>query len=216
MRHTLTLVATWCALLQGVEKGAQAGYAKEAAEFGRLGMTPVSESLRGIFFGHQKCTKNPFGKPTRDAEVRVWPFGGALRHAMQCCRLLLPQGVSLTALWMCQTVGVLGAGLMGAGIAQVRSGCAADLPAPLSQLSPSLSCARLIVAVAFPALCCAFRVPTGQRPEGFQRGAQGHEPRWSVSWRAADRRQAGEWGCSPCAALRTCVQDVTIHVVLFA
>ena len=55
--------------VQGADKGAAAGYKKEAEEFGKLGMTSVSESLRGIFFGHQKCTKNPFGKPSTPVDV---------------------------------------------------------------------------------------------------------------------------------------------------
>lgn len=71
----------------GADKGSAAGYAVESQKFGELGMTSVSESLRGIFFGQQKCTKNSFGKPAREAE----------------------------------TVAVLGAGLMGAGIAQVSA-----------------------------------------------------------------------------------------------
>jgi enoyl-CoA hydratase/long-chain 3-hydroxyacyl-CoA dehydrogenase len=71
----------------GVEGGHKAGSAKEAAEFGRLGMTPVSAALRSIFHGQTACKKNPYGKPSRRLD----------------------------------TVGVLGAGLMGAGIAEVTA-----------------------------------------------------------------------------------------------
>ena len=75
-------VCVWVATsgVQGADKGAAAGYKAEAEAFGKLGMTSVSESLRGIFFGHQKCSKNQFGKPAKEAKV----CAGARR-----CRLTL-------------------------------------------------------------------------------------------------------------------------------
>jgi enoyl-CoA hydratase/long-chain 3-hydroxyacyl-CoA dehydrogenase len=77
---------------QGVESGHEAGSAKEREGFGALGMTSVSKSLRGIFFGQTATKKNPAQLPagTKAPEVK--------------------------------TVGILGAGLMGAGIAQVTTG----------------------------------------------------------------------------------------------
>jgi enoyl-CoA hydratase/carnithine racemase len=72
---------------EGMSSGMKAGLLREAREFGRLGMTPVSAALRGIFFAQTATKRNPFGKP--------------------------PSPVS--------NVAILGAGLMGAGIAQVTS-----------------------------------------------------------------------------------------------
>lgn len=71
----------------GVNGGMGAGLKQEAQEFGRLGMTPVSKALRGIFFAETATKKGPFGKVAQGSEVK--------------------------------TLGVLGAGLMGAGIALI-------------------------------------------------------------------------------------------------
>jgi len=74
-----------------VEAGMAGGFAKgiaaESAGFGRLGMTPESDSLISIFYGQTALKKSRFGKP-------------AVRP---------------------ETVAVIGAGLMGAGIAQVTA-----------------------------------------------------------------------------------------------
>ena len=45
------------------------GFKTEAREFGKLGMTSVSKSLQGIFFGQTKCKKNPYGKPKANVTV---------------------------------------------------------------------------------------------------------------------------------------------------
>jgi enoyl-CoA hydratase/long-chain 3-hydroxyacyl-CoA dehydrogenase len=74
------------AVKAGVEEGEAAGLAVEAQEFGRLGFTPSSKALRGLFFAEKETKKNPF-PGVKAAEVH--------------------------------TLGVLGAGLMGAGIALV-------------------------------------------------------------------------------------------------
>ena len=71
----------------GADQGHAAGSKLEREEFGKLGMTTVSEGLRGLFFAQTESKKNSYGKPA---------------HAVK-------------------TVGVLGAGLMGAGIAQVSA-----------------------------------------------------------------------------------------------
>ena len=75
---------------RGIEGGMAAGLDKEATEFGRLGMTPQSAALRGLFFAQTATKKNPY----RTSDVGFVEAG---------------------------TVGVLGAGLMGAGIAQVTA-----------------------------------------------------------------------------------------------
>lgn len=75
------------AVRAGVEGGYEKGSKVEREEFGKLGMTPVSEALRGIFFSMTATKKSPYGKPKHDVKQ----------------------------------VGVLGAGLMGAGIAQVSA-----------------------------------------------------------------------------------------------
>lgn len=69
----------------GVEKGMEAGLQAEAKGFGELLFTPHSRALIGLFHGRTQCTKNRFGKPSKE------PIN----------------------------VAVLGAGLMGAGIATV-------------------------------------------------------------------------------------------------
>jgi len=70
---------------EGLKKGRAAGLAKEAEEFGRLGLTPESKSLVSLFFGQTALKKNRFGKPQKQYS----------------------------------NVAVIGAGLMGAGVAQV-------------------------------------------------------------------------------------------------
>ena len=79
------------AVRTGLEEGMAAGLAKEAKLFGQLGMTPQSAALRGLFFAQTATKKNPY-------KVEA---GAAFREA--------------------KTVGVLGAGLMGAGISQVTA-----------------------------------------------------------------------------------------------
>lgn len=76
-------------LKTGVDQGMQAGLAAEADAFGKLGFTPQSRALRGLFFAQTAARKNPFGPPPIDV-------AGA-------------------------RVGVLGAGLMGAGIATISA-----------------------------------------------------------------------------------------------
>lgn len=50
---------------KGLEKGPQAGYAKEAEEFGNLSQTGEAKALMGLFFGQTECKKNRFGQPQR-------------------------------------------------------------------------------------------------------------------------------------------------------
>jgi len=70
---------------EGLSKGPAAGYAMEAVEFGKLGMSNESKSLVSIFFADTAAKKNRFGKPKNTYN----------------------------------NLAVIGAGLMGAGIAQV-------------------------------------------------------------------------------------------------
>ncbi|MEI6432934.1 MAG: Gfo/Idh/MocA family oxidoreductase, partial [bacterium] len=48
------------AMRAGVERGRAAGLAVEKAEFARLGLTPVSAALRGLFFAQAAAKRNPF------------------------------------------------------------------------------------------------------------------------------------------------------------
>lgn len=70
---------------EGLEKGPEHGYKKEAEGFGDLSQTTEAKALMGLFFGQTECKKNHYGAPERPVK----------------------------------TVAILGAGLMGAGIAQV-------------------------------------------------------------------------------------------------
>jgi enoyl-CoA hydratase / long-chain 3-hydroxyacyl-CoA dehydrogenase len=79
------------AVRAGVEGGEAAGFAAEAKGFGRLGMTPESVALRGLFFS-VTATKRAAAAPGDSSGVAPLEVG---------------------------TLGVLGAGLMGAGIALV-------------------------------------------------------------------------------------------------
>jgi enoyl-CoA hydratase/long-chain 3-hydroxyacyl-CoA dehydrogenase len=76
-----------------VGAGAGAGAAAEAAAFGQLGMTDTSRALRGLFFSDTATRKHLTGFTAASA-------AGAGRVA---------------------TLGIVGAGLMGAGIAQVSA-----------------------------------------------------------------------------------------------
>lgn len=76
---------------KGFEAGADAGYAAEASRFGQLGMTPESRALVSIFQGQTALKKNRFSDAS-DASSTTSKVN---------------------------TVAVVGAGLMGAGIAQV-------------------------------------------------------------------------------------------------
>lgn len=71
------------------EKGEAAGFEEESRRFGELGMTPESRGLIGIYHGTTALKKNRFASEGAKASRPV------------------------------RTVGVLGAGLMGAGIAEV-------------------------------------------------------------------------------------------------
>jgi len=75
----------------GLTHGLDAGYAIESKRFGELAMTTEAASLMHLFFGQTSLKKNRYGKPTK------------------------PVAAGST------TVGVLGAGLMGSGIADVSA-----------------------------------------------------------------------------------------------
>jgi enoyl-CoA hydratase/long-chain 3-hydroxyacyl-CoA dehydrogenase len=75
---------------RGFEAGVDAGFEAEATRFGALGMTPESRALISIFHGQTALKKNRFATPDVKAQMpRI------------------------------DTIAVVGAGLMGAGIAQV-------------------------------------------------------------------------------------------------
>lgn len=82
------------AVKAGLEGGMRAGLDTEARLFGQLGFTPQSAALRGLFFAQTASKKNPYRAEESE--------GGGAPNV--------------------RTVGVLGAGLMGSGIAQVTSG----------------------------------------------------------------------------------------------
>jgi 3-hydroxyacyl-CoA dehydrogenase/enoyl-CoA hydratase/carnithine racemase len=95
MDKTLGLYPAPLAILdvvdEGLTKGLDAGYAAEARRFGALAMTPEAGSLMHLFFGQTALKKNRYGKPAK------------------------PVAAGAT------TIGVLGAGLMGSGIADVSA-----------------------------------------------------------------------------------------------
>lgn len=74
----------------GLEGGHETGSKMERERFGELAVTPEAKALRGLFFGQTECKKNTFAEKLGE--------GGYKKV---------------------ETVGVLGAGLMGAGIAEV-------------------------------------------------------------------------------------------------
>ncbi len=82
----------------GVQEGLEAGYAAESDRFGQLALSPQSKALVSIFFATQELKKD-FG--VRDAAIKPRPV---------------------------KRVGVLGGGLMGAGIAAV---CALQAKIPV-------------------------------------------------------------------------------------
>jgi enoyl-CoA hydratase/long-chain 3-hydroxyacyl-CoA dehydrogenase len=92
--HYAAPVAILDVVRAGLERGAAAGAAAEAAAFGALGMTDTSRALRGIFFSEGLTRKLAAG----------WGGAGAAP----------PRAAG--------TLAVVGAGLMGAGIAQVSTG----------------------------------------------------------------------------------------------
>lgn len=120
-----------------LEKGRKAGFAAEAKKFGELAMTRQSKALMGLFFGQTECKKNQFGAPAKPVQC----VSLSLPSFPTCCTALqkhvqFSSSVSLamnTVLYSSRScfssscvllahvrkLAILGAGLMGAGIAQV-------------------------------------------------------------------------------------------------
>jgi enoyl-CoA hydratase/long-chain 3-hydroxyacyl-CoA dehydrogenase len=75
----------------GLESGHEAGSKVERENFGQLAVTPEAKALRGLFFGTTECKRNAYAEKVNGQFHKI------------------------------NTIGVLGAGLMGAGIAEVSA-----------------------------------------------------------------------------------------------
>ena len=96
----------------GVTSGMAAGLLFEATEFGRLGMTPISKALRGLFFASTAARKNPFVISNSNVEINEG------RHLTEQRQSAAQQQLPTKA------IAVIGSGLMGSGIAHVAAGTA--------------------------------------------------------------------------------------------
>ncbi len=92
----------------GYRNGLRAGYINEAREFSRLAFTPESKALINLFFAMNEAKKMPDEVPTAESEP-TRPAGGT-GHAQK-----------KSPAREVKSIGVLGAGLMGAGIAEVSA-----------------------------------------------------------------------------------------------
>lgn len=87
----------------GADKGFEAGLEAERNAFGELSQTAESKGLIGLFRGQTECKKNRFGAPARPTKNVSFSLVNLIRHMKR----------------FLYQIGVLGAGLMGAGIIQV-------------------------------------------------------------------------------------------------
>ena len=118
----------------GVTSGMTAGLLFEATEFGRLGMTPISKALRGLFFASTSARKNPFSVTTTSSSSSLpttavnQEEGSSITEGRH-----LPEQRNAAAATAAQNqkkqlptkaISVIGSGLMGSGIAHVAAGTA--------------------------------------------------------------------------------------------
>lgn len=116
----------------GVTSGMTAGLLFEATEFGRLGMTPISKALRGLFFASTSARKNPFSVTTSSSSLLTTAVnqeeGSSITEGRH-----LPEQRNAAAATAAQNqkkqlptkaISVIGSGLMGSGIAHVAAGTA--------------------------------------------------------------------------------------------
>lgn len=116
----------------GVTSGMTAGLLFEATEFGRLGMTPISKALRGLFFASTSARKNPFSVTTTSSSLPTTAVnqeeGSSITEGRH-----LPEQRNAAAATAAQNqkkqlptkaISVIGSGLMGSGIAHVAAGTA--------------------------------------------------------------------------------------------
>ena len=116
----------------GVTSGMIAGLLFEATEFGRLGMTPISKALRGLFFASTSARKNPFSVTTSSSSLLTTAVnqeeGSSITEGRH-----LPEQRNAAAATAAQNqkkqlptkaISVIGSGLMGSGIAHVAAGTA--------------------------------------------------------------------------------------------
>jgi len=119
----------------GVTSGMAAGLLYEATEFGRLGMTPISKALRGLFFASTSARKNPFSVTTTSSSVLSAAVNQEEDSSITEGRHLPEQRNAAAAAATTtaaqkqkqlptKAISVIGSGLMGSGIAHVAAGTA--------------------------------------------------------------------------------------------
>ena len=117
----------------GVTSGMTAGLLFEATEFGRLGMTPISKALRGLFFASTSARKNPFSVTTTSSSSLPTTAVNQEEGSSITEGRHLPEQRNAAAATAAQNqkkqlptkaISVIGSGLMGSGIAHVAAGTA--------------------------------------------------------------------------------------------
>jgi 3-hydroxyacyl-CoA dehydrogenase/enoyl-CoA hydratase/carnithine racemase len=124
----------------GINSGMAAGLLFEATEFGRLGMTPISKALRGLFFASTSARKNPFVNSSSsfaDSNINSASKQEEDFNIIEGRHLPEQRKAAAAALAATQVqsqqkqkqlptkaISVIGSGLMGSGIAHVAAGTA--------------------------------------------------------------------------------------------